>query len=88
VDALGGLDTAVRIAKQRARIPADEDVELVTYPQRRSVFEALSDQFGGVNIWSVLAGGADQRALGALAAPVRLFRRGEPLALMPFAFVR
>jgi protease-4 len=88
VDALGGLDTAVRIAKERARIPADEDVELVAYPRRRSVFEALSDQFGGVNVWSALTGGADQRALSALAAPVRLFRRGEPLALMPFAFVR
>jgi len=89
VDALGGLDTAVRIAKERARIPAGEDVELVAYPRRRSVFEALSAQFGrGVNIWSVLAGSAEQRAVGALSAPVRLFRRGEPLALMPFTFVR
>jgi protease-4 len=88
VDALGGLDTAVRLAKERARIPPDEDVELVAYPRRRSVFEALSDQFGGVNIWTVLAGGADQRAFGALSAPVRLFRRGEPLVLMPFTFVR
>ena len=89
VDALGGLDTAVRIAKQRARIPEDEDVELVAYPRRRSVFEALSEQLGrGVSVWSVLAGGADQRAISALTAPVRLFRRGEPLALMPFTFVR
>src|SRR5688500_1496322 len=89
VDALGGLATAVRIAKERARIPPDEDVELVAYPRRRSVFEALSDQFGrGVNVWSVLAGGAEQRAVGALSAPVRLFRRGEPLVLMPFTFVR
>ena len=89
VDALGGLDTAVRIAKQRARIPEDEDVELVAYPRRRSVFEALSEQLGrGVSVWSVLAGSADQRAISALTAPVRLFRRGEPLALMPFTFVR
>ena len=29
VDELGGLDGAVAIAKERARIPADEDVELV-----------------------------------------------------------
>ena len=43
VDELGGLDVAVRIAKQRAKIPADEDVELVTYPRRRSLFETLSD---------------------------------------------
>jgi len=53
------------------------------------VFEALTAQFGrGVNVWSVLASGAEQRAVGALSAPVRLFRRGEPLALMPFTFVR
>jgi protease-4 len=88
VDALGGLDTAVRLAKERARIPPDEDVELVAYPRRRSVFEALSDQFGGVSFWTAFAGGADQRALSALSAPVRLFRRGEPLVLMPFTFVR
>ena len=79
----------MRIAKQRARIPEDEDVELVAYPRRRSVFEALSEQLGrGVSVWSVLAGSADQRAISALTAPVRLFRRGEPLALMPFTFVR
>ena len=33
------------IAKQRARIPADEEVELVVYPPRRSFYEVLSEQF-------------------------------------------
>ena len=33
----GGLDAAVDLAKQRAGIPADEDVELVVYPPRRSL---------------------------------------------------
>ena len=91
VDMLGGLDTAVAVAKERAKIPADEDVELVAYPPRRSFYEALTEQFSsssGVNMWSVLVGGAERRAVAALTAPVRLFRRGEPLALMPFAFVR
>jgi protease-4 len=90
VDVLGGLDTAVAIAKERAGIPADEDVELVGYPPRRTFFEALSDRFGtsSAGIWTQLAGGFDGRALAALTAPVRLFRRGEPLALMPYAFVR
>ena len=90
VDALGGLDEAVRIAKERARIPADEDVELVAYPARRSLFETISEQFGGgsLNVWSMFGSGVDTRAVGALTAPARLFRRGEPLALMPFAFVR
>jgi len=90
VDMLGGLDTAVAVAKQRAKIPADEDVELVAYPPRRSFYEVLTEQFrsSSFSAWGVLAGGAEGRALAALTTPVRLFRRGEPLALMPFAFVR
>jgi protease-4 len=90
VDALGGVDAAVALAKERADIPADEDVQLVVYPERRSLFDALSQEFGGMGgagIWS-LAGGAERRAAAALSAPARLFRRGEPLALMPFTFVR
>jgi protease-4 len=90
VDELGGLDRAVAIAKGRAGIPGDEDVELVAYPPRRGLYEALREQFGtaGVSVWSILNGSVEGRALAALTAPARLFRRGEPLALMPFAFVR
>jgi protease-4 len=95
VDRLGGLDEAVALAKERAGIAADTDVELVTYPRRRSVYEAFSDQFGGssddaslARLWSRLGGRAHARAVAGATAPVRLFRRGEPLALMPFAFVR
>jgi protease-4 len=90
VDSLGGLDTAVAIAKERANIPADEDVQLVIYPERRGLFDALSEQFGGsssASLWGMLAG-SERRAVAALTAPARLFRRGEPLALMPFTFVR
>src|SRR5262245_38820433 len=90
VDMLGGLDTAVAIAKERAHIPANEDVELVEYPGRRSLFETLSDEFGSsrASLLNVMFGGSDARAVGAITAPVRLFQRGEPLALMPFTFVR
>jgi protease-4 len=91
VDRLGGLDAAVALAKERAKIPADEDVQLVVYPERRSVFDVLSEQFGGTGsagLWSMLAGTSERRAVAALSAPTRLFRRGEPLALMPFTFVR
>jgi protease-4 len=91
VDQLGGLEAAVAVAKQRARIPADEDVELVVYRPRRTFYEALAEQLGGGSAsgaLGVLLGRPEARALAALAAPVRVFRRGEPLALMPFAFVR
>jgi hypothetical protein len=64
-------------------------VELVAYPPRRTLFEAVAEQFGsdGASLWARF-GGAEGRAMAALMAPVRIFRRGEPLALMPFAFVR
>jgi protease-4 len=91
VDELGGLAEAIAIAKERAKIPADEDVEIVAYPPPRSLYETLTEQFGGqagINVWSLWLGNAEARALAALTAPVRLFRRGEPLALMPFTFVR
>jgi protease-4 len=94
VDELGGLDVAIRIAKERAKIDADEDVELVVYPPRRSLYQALTEDFGGLtggsaaSVWELLAHGRDARAVAALTAPIRIFRRGEPLALMPFTFVR
>jgi protease-4 len=94
VDALGGLDTAIAMAKERANIPEDEDVEIVVYPPRRTLYEALREQFGSAagamhaSPLQLLARDAEGRALAALTAPARLFRRGEPLALMPFAFLR
>jgi protease-4 len=89
VDALGGLDTAISIAKERARIPKDEDVELVVFTGRRTLYEALSEQLGGgASMLNLLGSRSDVRAVGALTAPMRLFKRGEPLALLPFAFVR
>src|SRR6185436_7743385 len=36
VDELGGLERAVSIAKQRAKIPHDTEVELVIYPPKKS----------------------------------------------------
>ena len=83
VDALGGLDRAVAIAKERAGIAADEDVELVTYPPRRTLYEALTERLGGGAVWDPAL-----RTMAALSSPLRLFRRGEPLALMPMGFVR
>jgi len=91
VDALGGLDTAVSIAKQRAHIPADEEVELVVYSPRRSFYEALTELGRSSSVftsWGVMMNAAQRRAIAALATPMTGFRRGEPLALMPFTFVR
>ena len=58
-----GLNDAIEIAKERAKIPADEDVEVVLYPARRSIYEALTEQFAGAgfNAWSLLGGDAERR---------------------------
>jgi protease-4 len=98
VDQLGGLYTAIGLAKQRARIPASEDVELVVYPARRSFLEVLSQEFqapaGRVQNTQTsealltLLGPHERRALAALLAPARLFRSGQILAHMPYVFVR
>ena len=89
VDELGGLSQAIAAAKQRAKIPADSEVEVVVYPPRRSVYELLSEGFRTEeSLLKVMALPADERrALGTLAAPL-LFRTGEPLALMPSLLIR
>ncbi len=87
VDELGGLDRALAIAKQRARIAADAEVELVIYPPKKSLFDVLSEPLRGRREYDRIAaalGLPERRALGTLAATVRLFGRGEPLALAPF----
>jgi protease-4 len=91
VDELGGLDRAVALAKQRAKIAQDTEVELVIYPPRKSIYEIFSDPFGGTNNASTLAsllGFTNPKIIQALAVPLQVFRRGEPLALMPNVFVR
>ncbi|HKE24339.1 MAG TPA: signal peptide peptidase SppA [Bryobacteraceae bacterium] len=41
VDELGGIDTALSVLKKKAGIPASENVSLVMYPPRKSIFEML-----------------------------------------------
>ena len=91
VDELGGLDRALALAKQRANIPQDAEVELVVYPPKRSLYEMLADPFGRSDQSGAIAaflGLSDRRIVNTLTAPLRVFRRGEPLALMPNVFVR
>jgi protease-4 len=90
VDTLGGLERAVALVRQKAKLTGGE-VELVVYPQRRSWYEILTSQLNGSNEQMRLAallGITDRRGLGQAAAPWTLFRKGEALALMPFGLVR
>jgi protease-4 len=43
VDELGGLHTAIARARELAKIPADEEVSLLSLPPHRSFFERLMD---------------------------------------------
>ncbi len=91
VDELGGLDRAVALAKQRAKISQDTEVELLIYPPKKSFYDIVRDPFGSGDRAGTLAsllGFGNPKALQALAAPLQVFRRGEPLALMPNVFVR
>src|SRR5499433_3571776 len=91
VDALGGLDTAVAIAKQRAKLAAETEVELVVYPPRKSFYELITEQLSGTSESMALGAWLDANltkgeieALRVMRGPLSMFRRGELLALMPF----
>ena len=91
VDELGGLDRALAIAKDRAKIAPGTEVELVVFPPKKSLFEVVSDPWSrtdGGEALGAFIGARNARAVEAVTAPMRLFRRGEPLTLMPNVFVR
>jgi protease-4 len=91
IDELGGLERALALAKQRAKLAPDSEVELVVYPPKKSIFELARNPFGssdGAATLAALLGLRNPRALQALTAPLQVFRRGETLALMPNVFVR
>jgi protease IV len=95
VDQLGGLEHAIAVAKQKANIPLEDDVEVVVYPPRKSLYEIISDEFSGtgesaaMNGWlSVNLTRGEREMLRAIRGPFSTFRRGEPLAVMPFTFLR
>jgi protease-4 len=91
VDELGGLERAVSLAKQRAKIAQDADVELVIYPPKKTFYDLVSRPFGSSDraaSLGALLGFSNPKMLQALAAPLQVFRRGEPLALMPNVFAR
>lgn len=87
VDELGGLDRAIALAKEHAKLEAGKPVTLVVYPPRRSVFDLFANPLGGLGAsLELLTGRAEARVLDRMAEQFRLFRRGEMLALMPNLF--
>ncbi|MDD8014339.1 MAG: signal peptide peptidase SppA [Acidobacteriota bacterium] len=79
IDGLGGLSEAIEAAKKLAGIPAGEDVRLVVWPRKRSLWSAFLGR-GGDNRNFELPRDAD-KALATL----RLMQKNLIWALMPFA---
>jgi protease-4 len=79
VDRLGGLDVAVTLAKERAKIGADQEVSLVVLPERKSLFETLLER----QEESALMRIAPPDVRGALAL-ARVLGEGVPVARLPF----
>jgi hypothetical protein len=93
-----GWDEAIALAKKRAGIAAETEVEVVNYPARKTLFELLAEQISGsgnqrdmqmdLRLVTGLLGAGERHALEMLTAPVRLFNRNEPLALMSVGYMR
>jgi protease-4 len=49
VDELGGYDTALKLAKKAAGIPASDEVKVVVYPRPKTLFETLLQRRGPDN---------------------------------------
>jgi protease-4 len=83
VDEIGGLDRALEMIKERAKIPAAEKVTLVNYPPKRTLFEMLFNR-GSDDADAETA--LLERKIEALAGhfPLRAMSHGGMLRLMPF----
>ena len=93
VDEFGGLDRAVEVAKDLARIPADKQVRRVVYPAPRTFFQQL---FGGENEDAASVRADRERAALINSLPKEMrpvlrqaaiferFQQGQMLAIMPF----
>ena len=78
VDRVGGLDVALALAKEKAKIPAGQDVRLVVLPEKKGLFETLLErQEEGLE--AVLP--ADVRGL---LRWMTAMRHGQPMARLPF----
>ncbi|HEY7335150.1 MAG TPA: signal peptide peptidase SppA [Bryobacteraceae bacterium] len=77
VDDLGGVDKAVELVKQRARISPSEKVSLVAYPAKRTLLDVLFKSSTETDVESKI-----HALLGNL--PIRSLAHGGIMRLMPF----
>lgn len=78
VDELGGLDKAVEMIRQRAKIAATDRIVLVPYPAKRSVLDLLFSRSDDNSVEVKL-----EKMLGMI--PVTALSRGGFLKVMPYS---
>jgi protease IV len=82
VDDLGGLDRAIELIKQKAKIPETEKIALVMYPPRKTVWDLLLNRSDdNAQLESIIRTKA-RTLIGDL--PIRSLGQGGILRLMPF----
>ncbi|HEX8294353.1 MAG TPA: signal peptide peptidase SppA [Pyrinomonadaceae bacterium] len=94
VDEFGGLDRAVEVAKELAKIPADRGVRRVVYPAPRTFFQQLlggGDEEDGASVRAERQRAAfinsmppEMRPVLRRAAMFERFPQNTTLAIMPF----
>ncbi|MBI3934254.1 MAG: signal peptide peptidase SppA [Acidobacteria bacterium] len=56
IDEIGGFPRALALLKQKANIPAEESVELVEFPKRKTLFELILSRADGGTVRGIFGG--------------------------------
>jgi len=86
VDEIGGLQTAMEIAKELAHIAEDEEISVVVYPKQLGLFEFIQKMFGGQAAVTQLLplNAAEVQLIRQATVFFPLMRREKSLMLMPY----
>jgi protease-4 len=80
IDELGGLSTALKIAKERAGIPEEESVRLVVWPKKTSLFESFfARSMAQTKLFS-------NKTLEKLIRTLQILEKERVLAIMPLFY--
>ncbi|HVC54730.1 MAG TPA: S49 family peptidase, partial [Stellaceae bacterium] len=91
VDALGGYDTAFRLAEAAAKMPADKPFTLVVFPRRKSsieqIYDRLTDRDDDAAV-RVASQGVSAGIAGLLSEMAPLLRDPGMLQMPPLGDIR
>jgi protease IV len=71
VDELGGFDTALNLTKRAINISDKDEVKLVVFPRKKTLFESIMEREGPDN--------SDREAVGAVAAMSEMLKEVQPV---------